>query len=219
MDKYQFTETDRQILSEYKKTVQVIGRMFGNTCECVLHSLEDLEKSVVCIHNGSKTGRTIGSPITDKALALLKACNNGAEDVTGIYRTAGKHGEEMRSCTMVIRNLQGHPIGMMCLNFDLSSPLSSLKDLLNFGTDASTEELHGEHFALNIDDLLETFISRIREQVMQDESIPVRNKTKTIIYRLNEEGIFKLNDAVSACVRILQISKDTVYLHLRGLKK
>lgn len=44
----------------------------GSVYEISLHSLEDYDHSVVKIMNGYHSGRTVGAPLTDLALNMLK---------------------------------------------------------------------------------------------------------------------------------------------------
>lgn len=108
---YLLTAQDCALLDRYKLIVDAIGQVFGNSCECVLHSLADLEHSVIHIHNGMKTGRVLGSPITDKALMLLKNCESLHQDITPVYQTVARNGSPMRSTTIIIRNNDRIPIG------------------------------------------------------------------------------------------------------------
>ena len=125
---YLLTAQDCALLDRYKLIVDAIGQVFGNSCECVLHSLADLEHSVIHIHNGMKTGRVLGSPITDKALMLLKNCESLHQDITPVYQTVARNGSPMRSTTIIIRNNDRIPIGFLCINFGnvIVRPLPSI---------------------------------------------------------------------------------------------
>ncbi|MFR3728009.1 helix-turn-helix domain-containing protein [Lacrimispora sp.] len=75
-----------------------------------------------------------------------------------------------------------------------------------------------ETFSENIDDLLESTLNEIRENIMNDPSISSANKNKEIIIALEQRGIFNIKDSVVKIANLLNISKNTVYLHLRNLK-
>lgn len=49
------------------------------------------------------------------------------------------------------------------------------------------------------------------------ENSPMRNKE--IIEQLNNAGIFHIKDAVNRVAQELNISRNTVYLHLRNLRE
>lgn len=204
---------DHLILEGYKPLVDAIGQLFGDCCEVVLHSLEDLSHSVIWIHNGAKTGRKIGSPVTDKALSVLRQCEQTGSNFSKLYLTQTVNGAMMRSTTTVIKGIAGNPIGLFCINFDISMPFNQLAQIL---VEPKTEgEIGGEHFAIDLDDLFLTKVRQVEQEVKNDASIPVRRKTYEIIVRLNEEGVFKIRKAVPRIAKVLNISRDVIYMHLR----
>lgn len=75
-----------------------------------------------------------------------------------------------------------------------------------------------EMFVQNLDDLLLSVTCRIRDQIYADESITVRNKTKEIVKALDQEGLFEVKNSVSRIAKILNLSRDVVYLHLRSYR-
>lgn len=76
-----------------------------------------------------------------------------------------------------------------------------------------------ETFSQSSSDLLEQTIQTVRQEVLMDSAISSTNKNKEIIFRLYQQGIFNLKDAVVTIAEALGISKNTVYLHLRNLEK
>ena len=48
-DRQPFTDEDRAILISYKAVVDGVSALIGEHCEIVLHSLEDIEHSAICI--------------------------------------------------------------------------------------------------------------------------------------------------------------------------
>lgn len=204
---------DRLILEGYKPLVDAIGQLFGDCCEVVLHSLEDLSHSVIWIHNGAKTGRKIGSPVTDKALSVLRQCEQTGSSFSKLYLTQTVNGATMRSTTTVIKGIAGNPIGLFCINFDISMPFNQLAQIM---VEPKNEaEAGGEHFAIDLDDLFLTKVRQVEQEVKNDPNIPVRRKTYEIIVRLSDEGVFKIRKAVPRIAKVLNISRDVIYMHLR----
>ncbi len=76
-----------------------------------------------------------------------------------------------------------------------------------------------ESFAQDVDELITEAVSEILEEVMDDPEIAAINKNKEIVIRLEEKGIFNIKDAVVKVADQLEISKNTVYMHLRNLRK
>ena len=90
-----FTETDFKILNSYKSVLDGLAAYWGDGYEMVLHSLHDLDHSVIKIINGHYTGRREGFPITDLALSMLAKIreqpDTGADVVTQVAE-----GEELQ---------------------------------------------------------------------------------------------------------------------------
>ena len=63
--------TDKVILESYKILMDGLSAYLGEGYEIILHSLEDLDHSVIKIINGHYTERCEGAPITDLALTML----------------------------------------------------------------------------------------------------------------------------------------------------
>jgi len=121
-DRQPFTDEDRTILISYKAVVDGVSALIGKHCEIVLHSLEDIEHSAICIANGHNTNRQVGSPITDLALKSLR--NMQSESVSKPYFTRTKGSVLMKSVTIAIRNKAQRIIGLLCININLDVPIS-----------------------------------------------------------------------------------------------
>lgn len=215
------TSADRVILNSYCSMVEGLSRYMGEGYEIVLHSLEDCSHSVIKIINGYHTGRSIGAPITDLALNMLeKIREQDTAEASGIaYSSRNKRGEPLWSSTIPIRGEGERIIGLLCINLYLNT---SFYDIIQnyiprrpLGQNGDRQET----FVDNVDDLVENAIHEVRDEVMVDPSIPVSRKNKEIITRLHGRGIFNLKDAVVKAAACLNISKNTVYMHIRNLEE
>lgn len=207
------------ILNQYKLIVDMLGQIFKDSVEVVLHSLQNLEKSVIYIHNGDKTGRTIGSPVTDKALKIIDEFEKTGKVSYGPYRTVARDGHEMKSITSVIVNPKGKAIGLLCINIDLHTPMRKAYNLM-FNDFETPEDAMGnnEYFATDLNDLLTNSLNNVREAVYADGGITQRQKNKVIIGELYDAGIFNLRNSVLIISELLHVSRDAIYLHLRTIK-
>ena len=68
----ELTPMDRDIINSYRQMLAGLSDYLGSGYEIVLHSLEDLNHSVISIYHGEHTGRKEGAPITDLALEMLE---------------------------------------------------------------------------------------------------------------------------------------------------
>ena len=209
------TETDRKILESYRLFIEGLSDYWGNGLEIVLHSLENLDHSVIKIINGHYTGRTEGAPITDLALSMLSQIKEKGSEPYITYFGKNNQGEPIKSSTIAIFGENHRIIGLLCMNFYLNLPFSSFLDTFSphSGTTVS------ENFSNSIDDTIKQAVENAKKEILDDSRIPPSYKNKEIITLLHEQGIFHLKDSVSAAAKYLGISKNTVYLHLRKCEK
>ena len=95
------TETDKAILESYKTVLDGLAEYLGDGYELILHSLENLEHSVIKIINGHYTGRVEGAPITDLALKMLDNIRQKKEPAALCYFNK-KNGNTLKSATIPI---------------------------------------------------------------------------------------------------------------------
>lgn len=210
------TQEDRMILESYKTLAEGLSDYLGGSYEIVLHSLENLDRSVIKILNGYHTGRREGAPITDLALDMLSRMGEEGCPPYISYFTKNKKGEPLKSSTIAIRGKGGRVIGLLCMNCYLNTPLT---DFIHAFTPPAVPSLQNvsETFSDTSGDVIETTVIQVREQIASDPLIPASAKNKAIVAALYARGIFNLKDAVVRTATLLGISKNTVYLHLRNL--
>ena len=214
-DKYPFTDEDRTIINSYKAVVDGVSALIGEHCEIVLHSLEDIEHSAICIANGHNTNRQVGSPITDLALRSLR--NMQSESVSKPYFTRAKGSVLMKSVTIAIRNKTQRIIGLLCININLDVPVSQF--LQCFIPTEHTNETSSVNFASSVEDLVAQTIEKTIEEVNTDRSVANNTKNRQIVLSLYEKGIFDIKDAINLVAERLDISRHTVYLYIRQIKQ
>lgn len=214
-DKRPFTEQDRAILNSYRAVVEGVSALIGSHCEIVLHSLEDLEHSAICIANGHNTNRHEGSPITDLALQSLH--NMKTDSVSKPYFTRAKSNGLMKSVTIAIRNQQQRIIGLLCININLDVPVSQF--IRSFIPPASQEETSNVNFASSVEELVVQTMEKTIEEATADRLVANNNKNRQIVVSLFEKGIFDIKDAINLVAERLDISRHTVYLYIRQIKQ
>ena len=115
-------------LSIYIPIADAIATLFHPHAEVVIHDIE--EDTIFYIAN-PYSGRKVGDP------SNLKVATNDFnldEDVIGPYEKTGAKAQRIRSITAVLRNGNGNPRGILCINLDFSvleSALSVLKGFLH----------------------------------------------------------------------------------------
>ena len=140
LDAITLTDNDRAILNSLHPVVDAIATLFGPQCEVLIHSIEDLGHSILKIRNGHVAGRSVGSPITDPGIKVLKSTRTVEDDAVGSYFSRTHDGTSLKSVTALIRN-GTKPIGMLCINMNLSAPMIDvIAQFLPSGGEVGTEE-------------------------------------------------------------------------------
>ncbi len=210
---------DRQILESYALMMDGLGDYLGSCYEIVLHSLENLDHSVIKIINGHYTGRKEGFPITDMALEMLGQMQQNPDYKMPPYFTKNRCGDRLRSCTIPIHGEGGRIIGLICINFHMESPLSDiLGNLIPPPENTFDGNLSTENFTENVDEIIYAALAETKAAVYANSQISLVNKNKEIVLQLYQKGIFNIKDAVIKIADQLNISKNTVYMHIRNGK-
>lgn len=211
------TPADRLVLDAYSSLLDGLAQYLGDGYEIVLHSLEDLDRSVVKIVNGHHTGRKVGAPITDLALSMLARITEqeGAPAIS--YFTQNKKGEPLKAATIAIQGENRRIIGLLCINFYLNTPFSQV--LAAFTPPEATPVKVAETFGENTLELVEETVAHARLQVDTQTAIPASMKNRQVVAALYRQGIFNIKNAVDLVAVAMGISKNTVYLHLRHIKE
>lgn len=212
------TEVDKKILASYSNIIDGLAAYLGSGCEIVLHSLENLDQSVIKIVNGQHTGRKAGAPITNLALEMLKQIQANTNETNITYFTRNTKGEPLKSATIAIIGEQERIIGLLCLNYYLNTPL--LTFLSTFGA-SQADDLSNrqEIFSKTQSELMDEAILQAQQTVYLDTSILPSLKNKKVVEYLYQQGFFKMKNSVQNVAQKLGISKNTVYLHIRNIEK
>ena len=106
------------LLKSYFPVADIIAGTFGQDCEVVVHDLEDPERSVIYVANGTVTGRKKGQSFDHLVKNVL--LNNRYQDDRVINYTFHAGGKTIRSSSALIRDEKNAVIGMLCINYDLT---------------------------------------------------------------------------------------------------
>lgn len=208
--------TDREILEHYKSLVAFIATVCGKHCEVVLHDVSKPEESVIAISN-SRSGRQIGSPMTELALQMMNDGEYCQKDFAANYRGYG-NGKEFVSSTYYIKNEDGKLIGMLCVNNDVSALREVKKACDRLLEEYSQEDAEEDNRVENLESPLESLTNLIINQTIENMHVtPSRMSMEEkiqVVHQLHDQGILRLKGAVSEIAGILEISEPTVYRYL-----
>ncbi|WP_070000077.1 helix-turn-helix transcriptional regulator [Cellulosilyticum sp. I15G10I2] len=211
--------------SSYIHLVDFLGACFGENTEVVLHSFEDMNHSVIAIHNGHISGRKIGAPLTKFALSKLKDKGKEGPPYYLNYLGMSENNISLRSSSFFILDKQGNPRGMLCINTDVTKyqQAAELLQKLAFMPSTYSEEKENNNSIEVFQATYEEVIQGIINDVTQSAGVAVERLTVDekveIVKRLNDEKFFLIKGAVSQVSDMLGVSEATVYRYLSNINK
>lgn len=210
-------QKDRAILDSYNVIADTIAKAFGSQCEVVIHTLSNVSQSVTKIVHGHVTGRKEGSPLTDFGIEIFKKADSLESDMVGPYFVDLGDGRKLRCATLLIRNEKAKPIGMMCINIDLSAPLLDFfKDFL-LSKGGSSQEIV-EHFAVTPKEMILRTLNKVKTLVNKQRKVSPSEKNKMVVMELYKKGIFNVRGSIDLVAEETGISRYTVYNYIREAK-
>jgi predicted transcriptional regulator YheO len=210
---------------QYIELVHFLGECLGDNVEVVLHDLTAFEHSVIAIHNGHITGRTVGAPLTVFALNQLKdiALRKQTEIIN--YKGTARNGNPLRSSSYFIRDECGEIVGVLCINIDVSEYLKVEKIIkkLTYLPESSDESREKDKPTENFPNSILEMVTNTFKEVFNDEAIKINRLTASekikIVKKLYLNGLFQIKGSVSEVAAQLLTSEATIYRYLNKISK
>ena len=215
-------------MQEYCELVGFLGKVLGQDYEVVLHDLSNMDNSVVAVANGHVSGRKIGSPMNENGLRLIRTETWKQNQELIRYRGYSKKTNHLLCFTRFIKNHQGDPIGMLCINYDYASnqklvdSISEQLGIAELSDQAESEKIfHSD--TEKFPDSMEEVVYAICNQVMLEVPVPVdrlsQDEKIAIVEKLEAKGVFLFKGAVTLVAGRLQTSEATVYRYLSKINR
>ncbi len=205
------------LIKSYIPIANYIQSLNCGNSEVLLHNLEKPESSVLYIA-GNVTNRKIGDPLTKYAVDILDQKLYESSDYISGYMARTNDGKIiMRSSTMFIRNGSVAPIGLMCVNIDVTKLVHTcevMDDFIGFAKSTLTlETIHPSP---------ETAVDEVIQQMQVDFGVKAEKFSKKqkleAVRRIEENGLFRLKGIVHAVAQKLYASEKTVYRYMNELE-
>jgi len=191
-----------ELLTSLVSAVHGLAAMLGPGNEVLLHDLSRLPDSIVAIA-GDLTGRTVGGPMTDLLLGLIR--RGTTQDLIN-YRTNSPDGRPIRSSTLFLRDTDGVAVGCLCVNSAMAETVAA---------DAPEQP---ETFPRDIDSLQRFLIDRAIAKVgVPPEEMKKQHKA-AVVRELDEAGFFLIRDSVEHVAGQLDVTRYTIYNYLTEVR-
>ena len=137
----------------------------------------------------------------------------------GPYEKADNTGQPIRSITAVIRNEDGNPIGILCINLDFSVLESALEILDKLVRSPDIDAIPEALFRKDWRDLIKL---EIRSYLLEtDKTLDLLdiNGRMALVKRLDEKGLFYVRKSMEQVAGNLGVSRATEYKYLKEIRK
>lgn len=199
-------------LKTFVPVAEALGQLLYPYAEVVIHDLES-GKVAYLVNNYSK--RVVG----DDSLIEEGAAIEEFPDVFSPYFKTNWDGRRLKSTTATIRDEGGKPVGLLCINMDISFLDQCQKTISLFTGGGLGGELPE---ALFQDDWREKISIYVQQYLNEHNLTPVtltKAHRQKLIENLYNDGAFKAKKAADYVASVLGVSRATVYNHLSLIKK
>ena len=197
-----------------KRLAKALSTQFGDNCEIVVHDISsgDPENTIAVIENGHVSRRNADAGPSHIALEAMKEGRRNIPDQYN-YLTQTADGRILRSSTVYVNDDAGRPIGIFCINYDLTALMmaKATVDALVQDPRASGEP---ERIPTNVNDLLDELLEHSVRIVGKPVAMMNKeDKVKAIGY-LNDAGAMLITKSGDKIAKYFGISKYTLYSYL-----
>lgn len=212
------------VLDKYIPLVDFMGVVFGSSFEIILHDVSNPEASIIAIKNGHISGRTLGGPMTDLALRMMRDHDYHTKNFIANYEGKTKDGRTVVSSTYYICE-DGQLIGMICVNHDVQDLIEAdrlikrLKETFHL----AESDTDNPEYSENLDDsiigysnnLIHTTLSNLK---ISPQRMSVSEKV-AVIRQLDQQGIFATKGSATQLARYFGTSESTIYRYISRARK
>ena len=210
--------------SSYIHLVHFLGGCFDTQTEIILYSLDNIDSSIIAVHNGHISGKQIGDPLSGFAIAKLKDKGNDSPPYYLNQVSLTKEQLPLRSNSFFILDKSGNPRGMLTVNTDVSKfqkaadLLKELGKLPEYET-ANNEQVDLEQLQSTPREIILKFVTKVTHASTVDANRLTSKEKQEVVTLLNKENFFLMKGAVSQTASVLESSEATIYRYLSKTNK
>ena len=192
--------------SQYISIAEAICQLLSPHAEVVIHDLKTGQ--IVAIFNGFSK-RKIGDE------SLLEETKDYAElpDVFATYFKINWDGRRIKSTTATLRGREGKPIGLLCINLDVSKweeMHQFISQLIQPVSEKQPEVLFKDDWREKINVYVSGYVKKMRVSLQT----LTKDEKRELVQALHREGAFQAKNAASYIADVLKISRATIYNYL-----
>lgn len=195
-------------LDKYKSTAEALSLLLYPHAEVVIHDLKS--DRIAAIYNSFSKRKVGDESLIDE---ILRTKN--LPDVFPPYFKTNWDGRSLKSVTSTLRDQKGNPIGLFCINLDLSKWEEVQKFVMEWtrgmGALGQPEILFKEDWREKIN----LFVSDYLRKEGMSLKFLSKDKKKELVGLLHKKGAFQAKNAAAYIADVLDMSRATIYNYLR----
>lgn len=193
-----------------------IAKLEGRDTEVAVHDLHEMQ--MVYIANSNVTGREVGTRM-DKSIyeMILRQVDDDGHMIA--YNSVSEKGRKLRSSHFIIRDEEGQPAVLICINQD-NSKLEELRDYINYKIHVNTEDEKYE-----LEDNTQNIIQHVAQNAIMNSiwkmtsgELDTKEGKINLLRDLKRQGIFDVRATTPYICKALSISQTTLYNYLREIR-
>ncbi|CAN7166447.1 PAS domain-containing protein [Pararhizobium sp. LjRoot235] len=199
-------------LMPYIPVCDAIATLFAPYVEAVLHDLDSgLIFHIANVFSKRRPG--------DSSLNEADLASSLEDDVIGPYGKSNWDGRRLKAITAVLRDAEGRPIGLLCINHDIEA-FAGVFDQLRSMVDIAapmpkTSALMAEDWREAVNSVIGDFLGTRRAALAGLTSADMDD----LIGMLDARGVFAIRKAVPYVAAILKLSRATIYNRLGAVRQ
>jgi predicted transcriptional regulator YheO len=199
-------------LTPFIPICDAIATLFSPHVEAVLH---DLESGLIFHIANAFSKRRAG----DSSLNEADLASSLDGEVIGPYGKSNWDGRRLKAITAVLRDAEGRPIGLLCINHDieaLAGVFDQLKSMVDVAAPLTkTSALMAEDWREAVNSVIGDFLGTRRAALAGLTSADMDD----LIGMLDARGVFAIRKAVPYVAEILKLSRATIYNRLGVIRR
>ncbi len=196
---------------QYEPLIQAVVELFHPFVEAAVHDLEQ-GKVVAIYHNISQRKVGESSPLKE-----LKVEIKDFPDFFSPYYKQNWDGRSLKCTSITMRNKKGIPIGLICINADVSVFQDGCKLLEAFlrikGNADNPIEIFGSECESQAESVIQQFLAERRLSLNHLS----RDQKKELVQRLYRKGVFNFKNAAPFIAKKLNTSRASIYNHIKQI--
>ena len=196
---------------QYEPLIEAVVELFHPFVEAAVHDLEQ-GKVVAIYHNISQREIGESSPLKE-----LKINVKDFPDYFSPYYKQNWDGRPLKCTSITLRNKKGNPVGLICINVDVSVFQDSYKLLEAFLKTKGGAENPIEIFGSECEEQAEKVIQQYLDEKRLALSHLNRDQKKELVQQLYRKGIFNFKNAAPFIAQKLNTSRASIYNHIKQI--